>query len=188
MLFALLGGQVDQRGVTPPQGNLMNPPLVIRTNSTPGLQPHMTPAPQAPMPGSQQSKPISIPHTGQSSQGHSQGQPQYIPISAQYNTMWQDQMMALPIVAPHPSSNPLEGFGMQYQQQSGIPGNMQPQAGGGSGGGGANGQGDFGMMNNEDLWARLQTFYEPTPAYWGQSVGTVGPGGYVDYSGMAMGM
>ena len=183
MLFALLGGQVDQRGVTPPQGNLMNPPLVIRTNSTPGLQPHMTPAPQAPMPGSQQSKPISIPHVNEPTQGQAPAQPQYIPITAQYNTMWQDQMMAVPIVTPHPSSNPLEAFGMQYNLQN----DMQSQ-GNGSSGGDAGGQGEFAMMNNDDLWARLQTFYEPTPAYWGQSVGTAGPGGYVDYSGMAMGM
>jgi hypothetical protein len=187
MLFALLGGQVDQRGVTPQQGTVMNPPLAIPTNGTSTLQANMTPAPHAPQPGSQHTKPIPIPHVNSSSQGPPQAQPQYIPITAQYNTMWQDQMMAVPNVASHPSSNPLEAFGMGYNQQSGMQGDMQSQ-GNGSAGGDSSGQGEFAMMNNEDLWARLQTFYEPTPAYWGQSVGMTGPGGYVDYSGMAMGM
>ena len=41
-------------------------------------------------------------------------------------------------------------------------------------------------MDSGDLWARLQTFYEPTPAYWGQSVG--GVPNYMDYTGMGMGM
>jgi hypothetical protein len=33
------------------------------------------------------------------------------------------------------------------------------------------------MLFDMDLWARLQTFYEPTPMYWGQNMAN----GYVDY-------
>ena len=42
-------------------------------------------------------------------------------------------------------------------------------------------------VNSDELWARLQAFYEPTPAYWGQSVGAVPPG-LANFPGMAMGM
>ena len=45
------------------------------------------------------------------------------------------------------------------------------------GSGGAPGMGTeeiYGQIDPSELWTRLQTFYEPTPAYWGQSVGNDG--------------
>ena len=112
---------------------------------------------------------------------------QHYLMPTQYNTtMWQNQMLSLPLVASHPNTGLGANFPMSFDQRA--------QMGGGQNGTAEVDQMDGTLagygMNADDLWARLQTFYEPTPSYWGQSVGGVGVGvgGYVDYSGMAMGM
>lgn len=187
MLFALLGGQVDQKGVSPTQGNLMNPPLQFTNSQAP---PQSLAAPQqpnqrhvsssiSPIVPSQSQKPIpaNLPQ-----------QQTYMPLG--YDpTIWNAHMMALPVVAPLPSASAADPYHIAYNAQTSgqrpsrssvdSATNQFPQMGF---------DGQSGEISNEDLWARLQTFYEPTPAYWGQSVQGVQPGYQVDYSGMAMGM
>lgn len=115
MLFALLGGQVDQKGVSPTQGQLMQPTL------------HQPPIPQL--------KPDLV--QGGFTEPFDTGE---WPINPS---------MALPVVDPAPlSHNPDVAEDLARVE------NMSPT----------------------ELWARLQTFYEPTPVYWGQSAG------FVDYS------
>lgn len=221
MLFALLGGQVDQRGISPQQGNLMNPPFAVYPQTS--QQSHTSTSPQNSVsmlatsgppsrPLSQspvERKPIIEPMTRQQSNRSEEmvpslqssvslGVPQnqgYNAVSSGYNTavttpMWQPQMMALPVVAAQPSAS-MEEYQAHLRflnqqaasQQRTSSSRPEDQAINN----GFNGVGEMGVgLDNSDLWARLQTFYEPTPAYWGQSVG--GVPGYVDYTGMGMGM
>ena len=188
MLFALLGGQVDQRGIAPTQGNLMNPPLQYPdSQSSQPLAPlrqqnhgsHSTStSPIVPSQGPKSLPPPAPPHRLET-----QNQP-FLPMG--YDpSIWNAQMMALPVVAPLPSASASEPFHQSMyqdsigQQRSQAQYPQIPQLSYGD----ANGE-----FSNEDLWARLQTFYEPTPAYWGQSVQGVQPGYQMDYSGMAMGL
>jgi hypothetical protein len=251
MLFALLGGQVDQRNIAPPQGNLMNPPIVFAPPqpaqpSAPvaAQNPSSRPASHSPVdhrvelnPGQQQPPPPQIkqenvvPSQRPVPASYTPNQAAFPSLSAPssgFNTssstpMWNPQMMALPLVNNQPSTNPMEGYHNQLhymgqpqaqpqqqpqpqpltQSQATQQGQQGPQQGQpGQQGNERNGGvamdgmvpmggaafGDLmGGLDNLDLWARLQTFYEPTPSYWGQSAGGV-QGGYVDYAGMGMGM
>lgn len=194
MLFALLGGQVDQRGVSPTQGNLMNPPMVVngsQQSSHPlagahqnGNRGQSTSSSAQSMPGRKSNPQNAMPRTDEQANPF---------MHMGYDTsMWTPQMMALPVVAPLPCATPADGyqnsmpsFNAQADQRPHRPAADAPH--------GQNmGQIDFDIghaaFSNEDLWARLQTFYEPTPAYWGQSVQGIQPGYQTDYSGMAMGM
>lgn len=222
MLFALLGGQTDQSGLAPMQGNVMNPTMFSSQLNQPpprvtaplrsGMVPQLSQPPQASMrsshPDDQHRQPYTKPTLlpgGHNLGPHGPGSTpttaadqaanaNYMQMPAYTNTIWQDQMLSLPLVAAHPNASSMEHFSLGFdQRQMGVDGNGGNGSGGGNGGDGTdqldNGLGAYGM-NTDDLWARLQTFYEPTPSYWGQSVGGVGLGGagYVDYSGMAMGM
>lgn len=216
MLFALLGGQVDQHGISPMQGNVMNPPLLLpapqngnvvqphlaqqrldqmsqaqpdlqRQSSHPDIQQQQQQQPPLVKP-TLLSGTVGLGQNAPTSNQNNQNNQNFMALPTQYNSMWQDQMLSLPLVASHPNTSPLEHYPMSFDQRMG--GQNETNSG-------CVDQMDSGLdgygMNTDDLWARLQTFYEPTPSYWGQSVGAVGvgvggAGGYVDYSGMAMGM
>ncbi|WWD18802.1 hypothetical protein CI109_103257 [Kwoniella shandongensis] len=85
--------------------------------------------------------------------------------------------MVLPLVQSAPTAIPIfpnGGAGHQTQQTQEI----APST---NGNGNVNGTSLEMIDNPTELWARLQTFYEPAPVYWGQS--GVAVGGFVDYSG-----
>lgn len=127
MLFALLGGQVDQKAVSPTQGPLMQPAL-------------------------HQELPVPPPNPTAMHQNGNLAEP----FDAN-NWPIPDVQMALPVVNPDPSSHNPDVEEGEVRVED---------------------------LSSTELWARLQTFYEPTPAYWGQSAG------FVDYSSAlgAMGM
>ena len=181
MLFALLGGQVDQRVIQPPT----RPPSQTQPSVTQGLTyPGQTyPASQAPTPAigqarSGQATPVSAVALSFAPQPPPH---EYNPTSSvdqqttqqQQQQQWYEQLL-VPTVQAAPSAvvNDYFPIAASYQLQPQAPqmttasyntvgttnGSVQPP-----------GTMDAVVdMDPTELWARLQTFYEPTPAFWGQ--------------------
>ena len=177
MLFALLGGTVTQQGVSPTQGPLMNPPMLETPNTQPpvaGLD--TSPTRAAPYPTNQAPPSTFVPPRGgyEHPSGthypppYTAGEPQMIlPFVGNQPTVPFEQ--ELPSGTFQSSANLPEEFGVPngYAPQEGPRGDPSHPM--------ANSQNavmeDLSRLDASELWARLQTFYEPSPAYWGQSVG-----------------
>ncbi|WVF69093.1 hypothetical protein IAT40_003867 [Kwoniella sp. CBS 6097] len=101
--------------------------------------------------------------------------------------------IVLPLAQSAPSAIPfnVNNPTNQTQNQNGPTGNGNGngnQSGNGNANGDINIQGLNMVENPTELWARLQTFYEPTPVFWGPTdlSGGIAAGfgnGFVDYSG-----
>ncbi|ORX37085.1 hypothetical protein BD324DRAFT_424910 [Kockovaella imperatae] len=188
MLFALLGGHVIQQGVSPTQGPLMNPPFSERQRTPTAAVSHI------PSQSQSQSESTELSSSNQSSTGYPSttsypppylnGESQmvvpfvgYQPLANPFEVYQQPPPMiyslppdqathqaettqAHPPMSTHSSSEMLEGMPLT-QDIRGTSVAVDPSSGE-----------DLAKLDVSELWARLQTFYEPSPAYWGQSVGT----------------
>ncbi|WVQ96589.1 hypothetical protein IAU59_003694 [Kwoniella sp. CBS 9459] len=207
MLFALLGGHVDGRDSSSSAPNsTLNTPAGV-----PGVPGQLDSRHQQ----LQQSQQQAPQQTQQQQQQQYKSPPQtYLGSDGTQIAPFQAPIMN-PNAAPEayavgPYGQPNAGWFLPTTSASGdivlplaqsaptaIPFNVnnpsnavQNQNGNGNGTGNINIQGlDLDMVENPtELWARLQTFYEPTPVFWGPTeLGgglTAGLGnGFVDYSG-----
>ncbi|OCF44315.1 hypothetical protein I317_01760 [Kwoniella heveanensis CBS 569] len=218
MLFALLGGHVDGRDTTSSAPNsTLNTPSVVPGIPGQGdsLQPQV-PQPsqqqlqqpqEQPQQQQQQQQFKSPPQTYLGADG-TQIMPFQAPMMnpnaapeayavgpyAQPNAGWflptpaASGDIVLPLAQSAPSAIP---FGINNPASQNSNQNQTPNGnagGNGTGNGNINIQGLDMVENPTELWARLQTFYEPTPVFWGPTElgGGVSAGignGFVDYSG-----
>ena len=201
MLFALLGGQVTQRGISPTQGPLMNPPMAI--SSQPGTQSmpladHTARNGQYQEPPIHQHPPGPMYHDQRGSRGHAQmayPPPFVIGDTEMVLPFVESQPSAGPFTPYHSSSNgpPMNSYHSSHTHPAGphtLPmSSVSPNGASATGppvhqysahsvpgtaASGTNTEEMYAQMDSSELWTRLQTFYEPTPAYWGQSVGNDG--------------
>ena len=180
MLFALLGGQAQGLGISPVQGPLMNPPWKApQSAQTSALQPSTSSDSAATTQVSHDSQ-IHAPHPSYPAEYNQAGPTgPFLPGGPEDNLsypLWNanGQMeMVLPVVDSQPVAGPFgeqyppytqgnqQGYGMPSTDIQGAPTQVN----------GNNGQFE---LDSAQFWTRLQTFYEPTPVYWGQSVGVAG--------------
>ncbi|KAK8858908.1 hypothetical protein IAR55_003139 [Kwoniella newhampshirensis] len=173
MLFALLGGQVDGASGSYPTQNR--------------VQSHVQ-CSSVPQPAAAQGQNTAERNINYQSIVNPVGGPEAFAAAAAFAIPAQSQTaswfingsttgtgeMVLPLVQSAPTAIPL------YSQTQGGAENQSNDPGPGQGADGISTELDM-IGNPTELWARLQTFYEPAPVCWGQS--GVAVGGFVDYSG-----